>query len=190
MKRIDARLQRLSDNVLPKSPYLVVSSSNTVYRVNQYQANEWRRGSPFAANEEKLQYLSFNARDDPMLHWVGGWDDGNGGIAEEQPRRASAGRSGTNSPLQGQVPKKKISLLDYKNTKASGVKPAAGVQKDGEKAINSIPVKVNGSSISIPLLDKPEQQPAQQSQKRYERRPFTRTCSWVCLQWLKLSLGH
>ncbi|KAI4168658.1 MAG: hypothetical protein LQ343_006239 [Gyalolechia ehrenbergii] len=49
---------------------------------------------------------------------MGDWDDGEGRMKTEQARQISGGSSGAISPQAGQQPKKKISLLDYKNKMA------------------------------------------------------------------------
>ncbi|KAL8831483.1 MAG: hypothetical protein Q9191_000855 [Dirinaria sp. TL-2023a] len=114
MHPVDARLRHISQTILPQTPYLLTIPSD--YRMSPQHINDWRRGSPFAAHEERLQYLAFlnHQNEDTMFRVIGDWDDGHGNIKPPQEKR-----SGTNSPLPGQPAKKKISLLDYKN-KASG----------------------------------------------------------------------
>lgn len=120
--QIDERLKRLRDNVLPESPYVLTVP--TTYHVSAYQANDWRRGTPFTAEEQKLQYLTFlpHTMDDTMLKADGDWDDGNGGVADKSSQSVSTRRSsGTMSPLPGQDPRrKKMTLEDYKKKVAQG----------------------------------------------------------------------
>lgn len=112
---VDARLRHISQTILPSTPYLLTIPP-TDFRVGPHHLREWRRGCPFEAHEEALQYLSFwnHQNEDTMYRVLGDWDDGHGNIKPPQDKR-----SGTNSPLPGQPAKKKISLLDYKN-KANG----------------------------------------------------------------------
>lgn len=116
---IDARLDRINDNVLPTAPYLLGAectlTSQYVQRVYHHTLNDWRKGTNFEAHEEKLQYMTFKDRsaDGSIrgLHARGGWDDGNGAIA---PLEASSSRSSTDfSATAG--PRKKITLAEYKN---------------------------------------------------------------------------
>jgi hypothetical protein len=169
---IDARLQKLSDKVLPSSPYILTIPTN--YRVGSHQINDWRRGSPFGAHEEQLSYLSFMARtfdEDNIMHAIGDWDDGNGAIKE----KTSHVRSGTNSPLPGQAPKKKISLADYKNKAAGQIGAKTVPQANGQ---NKAPDK--GSMPTAPVLktSKPEEAENHQSHKRYE---VVALCSRLCV---------
>ena len=53
-----------------------------------------------------------------MLRTTGDWDDGNGNVKNNAAKRASGSSSGAISPSPGQPPRKKISLLDYKNKMA------------------------------------------------------------------------
>ncbi len=157
---IDARLQKLSDNVLPSSPYILTIPTN--YRVGSHQINDWRRGSPFAAHEEQLSYLSFMARtfdEDNIMHAIGDWDDGNGAIKE----KPSHVRSGTSSPLPGQAPKKKISLADYKNKAAGHVGAKTVPQSNGQ-----IKAPDKGGMYAAPFekILKPEETEKHQSHKR------------------------
>lgn len=150
MHPVDERLRRISRIILPPTPYLLSVPNN--YRVGEHQLNDWRRNSPFAGNEERLQYLAFlsHQNEDTIYRVVGDWDDGHGGIKPPQDKR-----SGTNSPMPGQTVKKKISLLDYKN-KAGGQGPpkpsptnANGPPQSTEKPMASEPA-VNGQKAATP----------------------------------------
>lgn len=112
---VDERLRHLKENVLPSAPYLL--KVPTTYRLGSQQINDWRRGSPFGLHEEPLQYMTFNARrydDDTIFRVDGDWDDGNGNLKAAEDKR-----SGTNSPMPGQIAKKKMTIWDYKK-KAAG----------------------------------------------------------------------
>lgn len=160
----DLRLKRLSEKILPESPYILTVP--TTYRVSSHQVNDWRRGSPFSADEEQLQYLSFNSHtwEDTMLSAVGDWDDGHGGIADKSTQNSSKSNSGLASPLPGQPPRKKISLQAYKNKTAAqaGAKLSPGA--NGEKKVQE---KVNAPAVA-PVKDvKPVKEDQPQGQKRY-----------------------
>ncbi|KAL8718238.1 MAG: hypothetical protein Q9225_004596 [Loekoesia sp. 1 TL-2023] len=117
----DERLQRLREDTLPYVPYLMDLTTPSRYHLPPHQANNWRRSCPFEKHEEQLQYMTFlphHVRGDTMLRTIGDWDDGDGRMKTEQAKRTSGGSSGAISPSAGQQPKKKISLLDYKNKMA------------------------------------------------------------------------
>ena len=157
---IDARLQKLTDNVLPSSPYILTIPTN--YRVGSHQIHDWRRGSPFAAHEEQLSYLSFLARtfdEDNVMQAIGDWDDGNGAIKDKNPDA----RSGTSSPLPGQAPKKKISFADYKNKAAGQLGAKTVPQANGQAKAES---KSNLSAPPLDKISKPTEAEKQPSHKR------------------------
>ena len=160
----DLRLKRLSEKILPESPYILTVP--TTYRVSSHQANDWRRGSPFGADEERLQYLSFfsHAWDDTMLNAVGDWDDGQGGIADKSSQNSSKTNSWTGSPLPGQPPRKKISLQAYKNKTAA---QAGAKLSPPENEENKGPEKVNVPVLPPVKEVKPVKEDQPQSQKRY-----------------------
>lgn len=143
---VDTRLERLRDKVFPTSPYLLTVP--TTYRVSSHQANDWRRGSPFGAHEEQLQYLTFltRERDDTLLGAVGDWDDGNGAIMEKTSSHPYGARSGTNSPLPGQAPKKKISFQAYKN-KTAGQAGGKTLPKVNEEPISQEATKAANAPV-------------------------------------------
>lgn len=145
----DLRLKHLSDKILPESPYIL--KVPTTYRVSSHQVNDWRRGSPFAAEEEQLQYLSFNPHiwEDTMLTAVGDWDDGHGGIADKSSQNSSKTNSGLGSPLSGQPPRKKISLEAYKNKTAANASAKQSPAANGE---NKVQAKVNAPAVA-PVKD-------------------------------------
>ena len=132
---LDQRLKSLTDKVLPESPYILTVP--TSYRVSSHQVNDWRRGSPFGADEEQLQYMSFNSHawDDTMLSAVGDWDDGQGGIADKSSQGSSKTTSGLATPLPGQPPRKKISLQAYKNKTAAQASARLSPKMNGENKL-------------------------------------------------------
>ena len=120
--KVDERLERIRENIWPRDPYLMDLVSPSSYRLPPHLANNWRRNCPFDKNEEHLQYMTFLAhtgRGDTMLRTMGDWDDGNGNLKTQSAKRTSGdSSSGAISPLPGQPPRKKISLLDYNKKKA------------------------------------------------------------------------
>ncbi|KAI9699353.1 MAG: hypothetical protein M1836_002964 [Candelina mexicana] len=156
---IDARLQRLIKNVLPKSPYLLTVPSNNPYRVHHQQANNWKINSPFDTDEEDLQYMSFLYRDwdDSILVARGNWDD-EGRIMENGTSSRTELRSGTSTPSQGQ--KKKITLSDYKS------KPKVGMSGQGVQVKDQNGVKSQLDSDLRDVSRAVPQPPAPHGQKR------------------------
>lgn len=128
---IDLRLKRISDDILPEAPYILTVP--TTYRVKETQVNDWKRGCPFGADEEILQYMSFNARqhDDTILIAVGNWDDGHGALVDKMSANTSKSNSGTLSPFPGTAPRKKISLQDYSNRASRQVSVKAAPAVNG-----------------------------------------------------------
>ncbi|KAL8910348.1 MAG: hypothetical protein Q9171_004346 [Xanthocarpia ochracea] len=118
---VDKRLERIRENIWPSDPYLMDLATSSSYHPPPHLANNWRRSCPFDKNEEQLQYMTFlphTARGDTLLRTRGDWDDGNGNVKNDAAKRASGSSSGAISPSPGQPPRKKISLLDYKNKMA------------------------------------------------------------------------
>ncbi|KAI9871125.1 MAG: hypothetical protein M1830_003287 [Pleopsidium flavum] len=145
---IDIRLLRLTQRTLPRSPYLLTVPSDKPYHISSHQSGNWRIGSPFNANEESLQYMSFLSRnwEDSLLVAIGGWDDEKGSVMETGTAKTDGVKSSTNTPQNGQVQKKKITLSAYKN-KAKAIEGQRAVPKAPEvnSAKNHNP-KVNGVS--------------------------------------------
>ncbi|KAI9722389.1 MAG: hypothetical protein M1812_001861 [Candelaria pacifica] len=158
---IDARLQHLNKNVLPKSPYLLTVPSDIPYRVHHQQANNWKINSPFDADEEGLQYMSFLYRDwdDSIIVARGNWDN-EGSIMENGTGSRAEVRSGTSTPSHGQGQKKKITLSDYKSKPKAGL-AGQGVQADGLKGVKS---QLESNSNHVPKAA--PQPPAPRGQKR------------------------
>lgn len=121
LDQTDDRLEQLNDNILSHAPYLMDLTTTSRYHVPPHQVNNWRRVCPFERHEEQLQYMTFlphHLRGDTLLRTMGDWDDGDGKMKSEPARQISGGSSGAISPSASQQPKKKISLLDYKNKMA------------------------------------------------------------------------
>ncbi|KAL8944937.1 MAG: hypothetical protein Q9216_000098 [Gyalolechia sp. 2 TL-2023] len=142
----DKRLERLKENILSHAPYLMDLTAASHYHVAPNQINNWRRVCPFARHEEQLQYMTFlphHLRGDTLLRTMGDWDDGDGKMKSEQARQVSGGSSGAISPSAGQQPKKKISLLDYKNKMAGHAtrKTSPKIEKFGKPAGEQPPAR-------------------------------------------------
>ena len=109
---LDAKLDRLTRDVLPSAPYLLRLRDRSA----QYHIRDryyWKKDTHFNEDEEELQYLTFRqTHDGTILHAHGQWDDGSGGIAQKE--FPSSQTSSGQTPLAGQAAKKKISLADYK----------------------------------------------------------------------------
>lgn len=152
LSNTDARLKRISDKILPKSPYLLTVPSDRPYYPTPQQLSEWRKGSPFSAEEAPLQYLSFLSRDwdDSLLRVVGGWDNEKGEMMSSATVQVNGARSGTSTPQPGGGPKKKISLSDYKS-KAAGVGAVKPMPKVSENLVALPEVNCTSAPIEKPL---------------------------------------
>src|SRR5947209_12990328 len=106
--RLDAHIQRLTQALLPRAPYLISVPSDVPYRHNTRFVNNWLLATPFAREEEPLQYMSFLTHQDgdqSLIKAVGGWSDDQGIFVDEDP----SPQQSSNSPFStGQ--RKKISL--------------------------------------------------------------------------------
>lgn len=164
LSNTDARLKRISDKILPKSPYLLTVPSDRPYNPTPQQLTEWQKGSPFAPDEAPLQYLSFLPRDwdEGLLRVVGNWDNEKGEMMDNATIQANGVRSGTSTPQPGGGPKKKISLSDYKS-KAAGIGIVKSMPKVSENAV-ALP-EVNGTSAPIEKPPRPLEV-SQHGQKR------------------------
>ncbi|KAL8806983.1 MAG: hypothetical protein Q9182_000964 [Xanthomendoza sp. 2 TL-2023] len=144
---VDKRLERIRKDILPSDPYLMDLAVPYVLTLPPHLANNWRRSCPFDKNEEQLQYMTFlshTERGDTMLRTTGDWEDGNGRLKSGSAKKASGSSSGAVSPLPGQPPRKKISLLDYKNKMAgqpSGKTSPKAI--NGEKTMTNKPLPAN-----------------------------------------------
>lgn len=115
---LNQRLQRLSDEVLPPIPYILTFPTEAPFHIGSRTANNWAVGHdrPFRAEEQKLQYMTFLARDtDSLLVAIGDWSDETGLIMADRSAVAGTAESSKDTGA-----KKKISLKDYKDQKTSG----------------------------------------------------------------------
>ncbi|KAI4174352.1 MAG: hypothetical protein LQ348_006387 [Seirophora lacunosa] len=183
LDHIEKRLERLRKNILPDAPYLMDLTTPSRYHVAPNQANNWRRACPFDKHEEQLQYMTFlphTLRGDTMFRTTGDWDDGHGKMKAQSTKPISGGSSGAISP-PGQQPKKKISLLDYKNKlagQASG-KSTPKTAESGKHGINAPPpsfgeTKNSAANNEVPgktaeVTDSASQKPKGESLHRQKR---------------------
>ena len=129
LRELNARLQNISEKVIPVSPYILTVASSCSFDLSPFQADDLLRGTPFKAKEEHLQYLSFLADwDNGLITPVGGWDNDKGEIMEH----VSDTRSTATTPKVGA---KKIPWSDY-TSRTAGQSNANGH------------IKVNGSTRS------------------------------------------
>ena len=160
--RFEARLQHLSDSIIQRSPYLLTIPTSRPYQPHSTQLNDWRRGSPFDAHEEQLQYLSFLPRDpaEDLLIATGGWDNEKGEMVEH----LQAARSGTSTPQQSQGQVKKIPFSHYKTHKA-GNQP---LTKETTKT-NGVQVILDPTNASTTAAGQPSAPPQSASHRTQNR---------------------
>lgn len=116
-EQINNTLNTLQERIIPAQPYLLSVPSELPYRHSSHFVNTWYTGTPFAVEEEQLQYLSFlshQGEEDSLLKVVGGWADERGDWLDEDSASPRS-LSGRTTPIE-QPSRKKISLKDY-NTK-------------------------------------------------------------------------
>lgn len=150
VSRLDAQVKHLIEDVLPKAPYLISVPSDVPYRHNSRFVSNWHFGTPFAKEEEPLQYMSFLTHQDGeqnLIKAVGGWSDEKGNLVDEDPSPQQTYPSTSISPsLSGQ--RKKISLTDYKSKGKSGEepnRPGGMAHADGQQS-RERDLQVNGMS--------------------------------------------
>lgn len=161
---VDERLRQISRDILPSTPYQL--KIDVEIRRDGSQAVEWRRSCPFEPHEERLQYLTFRSDldKDTIFRVVGNWDDGNGNIMKK-----TGNLSGLSTPLPGQLPKKKITLSDYKNKAAGhGSTIITSSKADGEGKGLGL---ANGPG-ALSHTPKPSTNAPLHSVKRYKLRRF------------------
>ncbi|KAL2353274.1 hypothetical protein BJ546DRAFT_116756 [Cryomyces antarcticus] len=143
-RSVDAIVERIS-KVIPQAPYiLTVPQDGPKYQhFTRESAESWLIGTPFHQGEDPLlQYQSFLYREhgsdcfvlrtEDEMNGLNGYPVGNGARTNGLP-------SGVNTPAQGAVPKKKITLGAYKAKQAAGLggTPATeqhtNAQKEGPK---------------------------------------------------------
>ncbi|MCJ1447515.1 MAG: hypothetical protein MMC23_008026 [Stictis urceolatum] len=129
LQALDTKLRRLSDKLIQASPYILTVPSDRPYNLDKRLADDWKRGTPFDYDEERLQYLSFLPEwDQGLITPVGAWDNEKGGM--DNLSQSQSGRSSAGTPTVG-AKKSKISLSDYKK-KTAGQPVAPSVKRDGE----------------------------------------------------------
>lgn len=115
--QLDERFHHLTDQILPRQPYLLSVPSDVPYRHSSRFVNTWYEGTPFDRKEEQLQYVSFLPHlgdHETLLKVEGGWADDQGNPIEGEELSPNAvPASGRNTPA-GLAHRKKISLKDYK----------------------------------------------------------------------------
>lgn len=124
VERVDGILRRLRETTLPREPYLVSVPSNVPYNHSRRYIPTWHNGTPFAKDEEQLQYLSFipPTNEDTLLSVVGGWSDEKGNLLLDEEDEALSPKSKSTTARHSPAPetqRKKISLGQYK-TKVKG----------------------------------------------------------------------
>lgn len=139
LQSVNRRLDRLKDEVLPSSPYLLTVPTDVPFRLGNRFVNNWAVGKkgPFAIEEQQLQYMTFLMHHDAdsLLVSVGDWSDNDGRImGQKDEERPQATPSASGTPQPGVV-KKKISLNDYK-TRAKGEPSKEPSQDDTRKQKN------------------------------------------------------
>ena len=173
LEQLDERLRRMQEKLLPTDPYILNCPSD--HRMDMRQAELWIRDTPFKRGEEHLQYVTFLARDkgDNLLRTIGAWDDGKGGMKSVLQDPKAGARSGAASPMSAQAPKKKISLMDYKNKSTR----EAGAKASASRPVSPRPMSSTngreGAVAAIPQLpevkvSREEALPPQKTLKRYE----------------------
>src|SRR5438105_1797155 len=77
LKDVNTRFKRLTENILPTSPYLLTVPTDRPFRLGSRFVSNWSVGEnrPFAPEEEHLQYMTFLSHqgEDTLLVAVGGW---------------------------------------------------------------------------------------------------------------------
>ena len=112
--KLDAQITEVSQNVWPNQPYVLTVPSEKPYRL---QPARWWLNTPFSRKEEQLQYaslLTHQGTDESLLRVDGSRIEEDGSLiihAPASPRSEKTSRPQT--PVDN-MPKKKISLKDYK----------------------------------------------------------------------------
>lgn len=156
LHELNARIDRLGENTLPKQPYLLSVPSDVPYRHSSRFVNTWHVGTPFRPREEQLQYVSFlphQEEDEELLRVEGGWWDDHGQPFEELSPKSTY-NSGRNTPSES-THRKKISLKDYK-TKGKMSTPPSGNLTDISSSLKQTRNQTNMRSTEV-KEDKPSQ---------------------------------
>lgn len=145
VEHLDSILRRLRDTTLPREPYLVSVPSNVPYNHSRRYIPTWHNETPYAKDEEQLQYLSFlpPTNEDTLLSVVGGWSDEKGSLLldeeEEDLSPTSKPATARHSPAP-EIQRKKISLGQYKNKVKGDVEMTTDTppRRDMEKQANKV----------------------------------------------------
>ncbi|KAI9791255.1 MAG: hypothetical protein M1833_001568 [Piccolia ochrophora] len=178
---VDARLDSLSKNTLPREPYVLTVPSSVPYRISASQADNWRRGCGqiFDPDEEQLQYMSFLSREweDTLIVPRPLWEFKTQAQNEANPPQQT--RSGTATPVNGKP--KKISLTDYKNKVRAGtpaINPTLNIADQGKMEELSKGGKANGVAARENPLPKQQAQPLRgekRSSDAFDRETTTKS---------------
>ncbi|KAG8526234.1 uncharacterized protein KY384_000227 [Bacidia gigantensis] len=178
---IDAQLDEIIKDILPNTPYILRTPRDNGNPISKTHSSPyWLRGTPLVPGEQELQYMTFRQSPEGMLHSLGLWDDGNGGIPA--PERPLSRASSAHTPGQSQ-PVKKLNFTEYLNREKSKSvgKDAAPQQKTKELAkgeangpverqhdIEPHAAKTNGQNPTD--SEKPSRSPIGQNQPGQQRR--------------------
>lgn len=148
---LDDRLRHLSHNILTKHPYLLSIPTDVPYRHSSRFVNTWHLGTPFAGEEEQLQYMSFlphQEEESDLLMAEGEWADESGNILQEGSSPRDTQFSGANTPTASQ--RKKITLHDYKSKAKSGPENSEllpTMEKSKAQDLEKQATKINGTQV-------------------------------------------
>lgn len=164
LRKLDAAVDRIRKNI-PDTPYILTIPSDSRYHVSRHEAESWHRDTPFAPNEEHLQYMSFLYREHGDSCIIARTE-----VDEERERRerymkANGIPSGRNTPLQSTGPKKKISLAAYKSKQAGG-QEAKQATTHGERKKEVAQLNGDSNAMSKALPASTPKPAVQHGQKR------------------------
>jgi hypothetical protein len=146
---LDDKLRYLSNRILPKHPYLLSIPTDVPYRHSSRFVNTWHLGTPFAREEEQLQYMSFlphQEEESDLLMAEGEWSDESGNIFQEGSSPQETYLSGANTPTTAQ--RKKITLHDYKSKAKGGLESSEQLpvmEKSQARDLEKQAAKINGA---------------------------------------------
>jgi hypothetical protein len=146
---LDDKIWHLSNNILPKHPYLLSIPTDVPYRHSSRFVNTWHLGTPFAREEEQLQYMSFlphQEEESDLLMAEGEWSDESGNVVQEDSSNQDTYLSGANTPTAAQ--RKKITFHDYKSKAKVGPESAEQqpvMEKSQTPDLEKQVTKINGA---------------------------------------------
>jgi hypothetical protein len=143
---LNLRLDRLKDEILPASPYLLTVPTGLPFHLGNRFVNNWAVGKsgPFTPEEQQLQYMTFlmHHEEDSLLVAVGDWSDSGGNIMAEDYSKPRSVVTPTSTPLTTST-KKKISLSDYKTKAKGGAYTSSTVSQEGQNGTRPSAEAVN-----------------------------------------------